>query len=497
MKNENTIPEAERIAKAFNQLANAIGNLCKAIRKVEQKDFATGGIIPKTHPFYGMPMVDWLAGMYENGLYKKFHEAYNVSLDHKVTIDFAKSAAYNAVTFMQDEKVIEASIKAFDAAFKKYPYDDDEPHPDYVCIKDFGQMKVGDIIKYQWIENYNEYVYAFIDKQNMIINSTKEGLEKNTEFFKKVETKATTIYHDFICSKDYVFINGVVKKGTTLKKFKGDYEPDRITSFYFFIDDKGTENLFPLSFLETNSEHFKIVYSFPFVTDKEIKINANKTINEQQTKFDLLEENQIIEFKLRNGKRYKAQVLRDLSTETYYLNSNDGSNAIYFHDLNQMDYKNNLNKLYGNNDVYPSAPDLECLTNDLNTLIQLPDLSNKETPLADLPKVVIAETKTCDENIIIQHTKLDEKFYNDQGLEFKCEELIAKFMPLVTKWKFEGNTIVNQEETYSGVWSYSDNNKRKAAIKIAILHCELNMVLPLTTKHFETIKNKLEKMLSE
>ena len=106
-----------------------------------------------------------------------------------------------------------------------------------------------------------------------------------------------------------------------------------------------------------------------------------------------------------------------------------------------------------------------------------------------------AETKTCDENINIQHTKLDEKFYKDQELEFKCEELIAKFMPLVTKWKFEGNTIVNQEETYSGVWSYSDNNKRKAAIKIAILHCELNMVLPLTTKHFETIKNKLEKML--
>lgn len=125
------------------------------------------------------------------------------------------------------------------------------------------------------------------------------------------------------------------------------------------------------------------------------------------------------------------------------------------------------------------------------------EFKKKETPLTDLPKVVIAETKTCDENIIIQHTKLDEKFYKDQGLEFKCEELINHFMPLVTKWKFEGNTIVNQEETYSGVWSYSDNNKRKAAIKIAILHCELNMVLPLTTKHFETIKNKLEKMLSE
>lgn len=579
MKNENTTTESERIAKAFNQLANAIGNLCKAIRKYE------GEYVPKTAPLPNPKGVyesnidqrikEWVEAIeiWKNNLINKNSKTKPEPNDplagmHVDEKKFPMSAAYMAATFAKDEKVIEATIKAFDEAVKKYAYDDDETYPDYVCIrdvdsfyptkkrtklkfhskvlndvyyfwksscgyqnivpfnfikenpdffrefetqnkilskevtnkfndiypdyvciKDFGQMKVGDIIKYQWIENYNEFVYTFIDKQNMIINSTKEVLEKNADFFKKVEDKATTIYHDFICTKDYFFINGVVKKGTILKKFKGDYEPDRITSFYFFIDDKGNENLFPLSFLETNSEFFKIVYSFPF-TDKEIKIRANKTINEKQHKFDLLKENQIITFTLKNGKTYTAQVLRDSTTKTYYLNSNSGSNAIYFLDLNQMDYKNILNKLYGNNDVYPSAPDLECLTNDLNTLIQLPDLSNKKTPLADLQKEVIAE----------QHTKLDEKFYKDQGLEFKCEELIEKFMPLVTKWKFEGNTIVNQEETYSGVWSYSDNNKRKAAIKIAILHCELLLCKIIIEPHFintNIIKNKLEKMLSQ
>lgn len=235
-----------------------------------------------------------------------------------------------------------------------------------------------------------------------------------------------------------------------------------------------------MPFLETNSEYFKIVYSFPF-TDKEIKISANKTINEEQTKFDLLEENQIIEFKLRNGKRYKAQVLRDSTTKMYYLNAIYGSNAIYFMDLNQMDYKNNLNKLYGNNDVYPSAPNLECLTNDLNTLIQLPDLSNKETPLADLQKEV--------------------------EIEKKCEELIAKFMPFVNEWKeCDSNakdvllTKTDDPDVYKRPYNWKYKNKREAAIKVAILHCELLLCKIIHAHHYadtSLIKNQLEKMLEQ
>lgn len=79
-----------------------------------------------------------------------------------------------------------------------------------------------------------------------------------------------------------------------------------------------------------------------------------------------------------------------------------------------------------------------------------------------------------------------------EKLNKQCEELIEKFMPLVSKWKFEGNTIINEAEHYNGVWSYSDNNKRKAAIRCAILHCEL-------CNHDSSAKLilQLQKMLSE
>lgn len=83
-------------------------------------------------------------------------------------------------------------------------------------------------------------------------------------------------------------------------------------------------------------------------------------------------------------------------------------------------------------------------------------------------------------------------FVEAEKLNKQCEELIEKFMPLVSKWKFEGNTIINEAEHYNGVWSYSDNNKRKAAIRCAILHCEL-------CNHDSSAKLilQLQKMLSE
>ncbi len=459
MKNENTATEAERIAKAFNQLANAIENLCKAIRKTEV------GLIPKTAPLPNPK------GLHESNIDQRIKEWVEA-------IEIWKNNLINKNSKTKHEP--NDPLAGMHVDEKKYP--------DYVCIKDYSDSKKGDIFKYQFVNKHLKYAYE---------NCTnKKTFCYSPEYFKNDP-------EHFVTDEQWNILNGYIQKdGTVFVSENSEVDQDKIEfhdkdGFAWFVITKS--NKFWEEFAKKKAEE---------INQFEIKKNADGSYYfeiefgkiEQQTKFDLLEENQIIEFKLRNGKRYKAQVLRDLSTETYYLNSNGGSNAIYFHDLNQMDYKNNLNKLYGNNDVYPSAPDLECLTNDLNTLIQLPDLSNKETPLADLPKVVIAETKTCDENIIIQHTKLDEKFYNDQGLEFKCEELIAKFMPLVTKWKFEGNTIVNQEETYSGVWSYSDNNKRKAAIKIAILHCELLLCKIIIEPHFintNAIKNQLEKMISQ
>lgn len=379
-------------------------------------------------PFYGKP-IDWLAGMYEDGLHKIFHEKHNhepndplagMHVDEK---NFPTSAAYMARTMDSDwkkkfdkhfenlEKEIKdrASIKAWDEAVKKYAYDDNaKNYPDYVCIKDFGQMKVGDIIKYQYIQNYNKYVYAFIDKQNMIINSTKEDLENLPEHFQVDQDKIE--FHD----KD---------------------------GFAWFVITKS--NKFWQDFAKKKAEEIK-----PF----EIKKNADGSYyfeiefgKIEQPKFDLLEENQIITFTLKNSKTYKAQVLKDSTTKMYYLNAIHGSNAIYFMELNQMKYKNNLNKLYGNNDIYPSAPSLECLTNDLNTIMSLPDLSKKETPLADLQKEV--ETKK------------------------QCLKIIEAFLPFC-----KGD---------------------KESIQCAIAHCDLCISYLGSGNHFQSIKIELNKMLSE
>jgi hypothetical protein len=97
------------------------------------------------------------------------------------------------------------------------------------------------------------------------------------------------------------------------------------------------------------------------------------------------------------------------------------------------------------------------------------EFNKKETPLAERDKEV--------------------------DIKKQCEELIQKFMPLLTNWKFEGNTV-NEVESYSGIWSYSNSNKRKAAIKCAIQHCDL--IAPyVSVIKIEAIKNKLKELLKE
>jgi hypothetical protein len=166
MKNENLITEADKFAKALNQYANAIGNLCKAINKAKQKDFAEGGRVPNTSP---------LSGIYNEGLFKKFYEVHN-----------APSASFMAATFVLDEKVIEASIKAFDEAVKKYAYDDeDKKYPDYICTNDFTNSKKGDIFKYNL--SVNNIHTGYIGYINITSNSgivyTPEYFEYHKEYF--------------------------------------------------------------------------------------------------------------------------------------------------------------------------------------------------------------------------------------------------------------------------------------------------------------------------
>lgn len=196
--------------------------------------------------------------------------------------------------------------------------------------------------------------------------------------------------------------------------------------------------------------------------------------------FETLKEGQDIEFTLRNGKSYKWTVKKNM--EGWYLNSPQGEeNDQPFEDLNQLSFKDGLNKKYNNDGLWPNAPRLEDLTNDLNKLITLPDLSK--------------ETKTD----------------KDVELEKQANELIDKFMPLVNGW--DKNQPKHNEcyqgainEPVIGLWYYSQQNQRKAAIKCAIVHCELMSKEFETRKYLLTelkqidlvhLKSQLQKMLSE
>lgn len=307
-------------------------------------------------------------------------------------------------------------------------------HPDYVCIKDYGQMKVGNIIKYQWIENYNEFVYAFIDKQNMIINSTKEDLEKNTEHFKKVEKVETfnenKRFNDYICVKDFRDL----KVGDVLKFDRAD----SLLHEYIFICHQANDGLvlMNIDMIQKNPSHFveynKTVKSeYAFKMQKNDGYYANQKLVDQD-KIEFHDKDGFAWFVITKSNKFWQDFAKKKAEEIKPFEIKKNADGSYYFEI---------------------------------------EFGKIEAPLADLQKEV--------------------------EIEKHCEELIAKFMPLVTKCKFEGPTIVNQEETYSGVWSYSDNNKRKAAIKVAIKHCELNIKNHGSGLYFETMKSQLQKMLSE
>ena len=147
-----------------------------------------------------------------------------------------------------------------------------------------------------------------------------------------------------LCIKDFSIF---IKEGQIFKKWGNDYIA--IDDLYYIKTDK----------LLNNPNHF---------------------IPIQQ--FEILKEGQEIEFTLRNGKTYKVKVMKtdpSLTTkdhDIYYLSCYDEP----FNDLGQTQYRNKLNGIYSNtwDPPYPSAPTLEDLTKDLNTLITLPDLSAKQ-----------------------------------------------------------------------------------------------------------------------
>jgi hypothetical protein len=88
-------------------------------------------------------------------------------------------------------------------------------------------------------------------------------------------------------------------------------------------------------------------------------------------------------------------------------------------------------------------------------------------------------------------------------IEKKANELIDKFMPLVNGWvKAEPNGCVEAITVVSyTTWYYNSSNQRKAAIKCAIQHLELDIKKRktswLSTDGMPELITQLQKMLSE
>jgi hypothetical protein len=95
--------------------------------------------------------------------------------------------------------------------------------------------------------------------------------------------------------------------------------------------------------------------------------------NTKCTSFDKLELDSIIYFTLRNDVSYSARVCKN---EGYYLQNTNGKlNDVYFTDLGQesvLMVMKSVNGIQGNG--FPENRTLKGLTEDLNALLELPDL---------------------------------------------------------------------------------------------------------------------------
>lgn len=86
---------------------------------------------------------------------------------------------------------------------------------------------------------------------------------------------------------------------------------------------------------------------------------------------------------------------------------------------------------------------------------------------------------------------------NEVEIEKEANELIEHFMPLVNGWRANDLCGLNDAIIGKTVWSFNKATQRKAAIKIAIKHCELylNPDSVISSFHFGRLKSQLEKML--
>lgn len=118
----------------------------------------------------------------------------------------------------------------------------------------------------------------------------------------------------------------------------------------------------------------------------------------------------------------------------------------------------------------------------------------KETPLADLNKEGQEELEKRNDLSCKQSEKSKDESYIIQA-----KEAVDKFMPLVTGWRANDPCGLRDAEVKKVVWSLSDYNHKKAAIKVAIAHFELIQKQGGWLTHIDCVQiiNELQKMLSE
>lgn len=141
---------------------------------------------------------------------------------------------------------------------------------------------------------------------------------------------------------------------------------------------------------------------------------------------------------------------------------------------NDIEVEKLLNKLKANQIIQPKSQAGDYIVSDKVSPDNLSKVeSTKETPLTDLA--------------------------NEVEIEKQANELIEHFMPLVTEWKENDPCGLTNIEMGTVRWSWSIPNKRKAAIRCAIRHCELNdeVIKFQSNRNNEAIKSQLQKMLSE
>lgn len=243
----------------------------------------------------------------------------------------------------------------------------------------------------------------------------------------------------YLCIKDYCNI----KEGTVLK-FR---EFDKLTNCNLYT--------------------YKAVCGFPESALFVDISNEPNFIPIQQ--FETLKEGQEIEFTLRNGKTYKTLVKKD-SCDKYTLSLWHKFGNCPYQELNQIQFKTKLLKEYGNS-WWLTTNNLEDLTKELNKIITLPDLSKE--------------------------AKIDEN--ESISMRIKADKLVVSFFDLVNGWQESGlkGEFELKDKT---LWNYKPAWKRKAAIMVAIKHCDLMMSELLIDPKFHEwndLKKELQKMLSE